>query len=108
MAYLRRFWVKEPRHSENVIARKRYTLIWRIFGDFGSREPCHSKTVIARKRYTLTWRIYDDFGLRSPVIQKTFSPKNGIPNDDVRVARGTVRQKIRPGAGFEAGDSIEV
>ena len=43
MAYLRRFWVKEPHHSENVIARKRYTLIW---------------------------RIYDDFGLRSPVIQK--------------------------------------
>ena len=25
MAYLRPFWVKEPRHSENVVARKRYT-----------------------------------------------------------------------------------
>ena len=56
MAYLRRFWVKEPRHSETVIARKRYglyTLIWRIYDDFGLRSPRHSENVIARKRYTL-------------------------------------------------------
>ena len=49
MAYLRRFWVKEPRHSEAVIARKRYTLLW---------------------------RIYDDFGLGSPVIQIFFFRRN--------------------------------
>ena len=52
MAYFRRFWVKGPRHSENVFDRKRYILIW---------------------------RISDYFGLRGPVIQKTFSPERGIP-----------------------------
>ena len=25
--FLRRFWVKEPRHSENILAKKRYTSI---------------------------------------------------------------------------------
>ena len=45
----------------------------------GVEEPRHSETVIARKRYTLIWRIYDDFGLRSPVIQRPLSPERGIP-----------------------------
>ena len=27
MPYFRRFWVKEPRHSENKTAKKRYTFI---------------------------------------------------------------------------------
>ena len=50
MAYLRRFWVKEPRHSKNVIARKRYTLIWRIFRRFWVKEPRHSETISQTKK----------------------------------------------------------
>ena len=30
-----------------------------------------------------------------------------LPNGDVGVARGTVFQETRPGAGFEAGDFVE-
>ena len=30
-----------------------------------------------------------------------------ISNDDVGVARGTVCQEIRPGAGFKTGDFVE-
>ena len=54
MAYFRRFWVEELRHSETLFAKKRYTLI-----------PLQ--------------RISDDFGLRSPVIQKTFQTKSAKP-----------------------------
>ena len=49
-----RFWVKKPRHSENIFAKKRYTLIWLISDDSISK-------------------------LRSTVMQKTFSQKKGIP-----------------------------
>ena len=31
----------------------------------------------------------------------------GLTIDDVRVARGTVFQEIRPGAGFETGHFVE-
>ena len=31
----------------------------------------------------------------------------GLPNDDVGVARGTVFQQIRPGAGFKTGDFVK-
>ena len=31
----------------------------------------------------------------------------GISNDDVRVARGTVFQEVRPRAGFKTGDSVK-
>ena len=31
----------------------------------------------------------------------------GLSNDDVGEARGTVFQKIRPGAGFETGDFVK-
>ena len=75
--YFRLFWVKEPRHSESISARKRYTLIQfttvlgqgapsfrkhfcqkevyldTIHDGFGLRTPRHSETVFARKRYTL-------------------------------------------------------
>ena len=50
--FFRQFWVKEPRHSENIFARKRYTLI--NLRRFGVEQPRHSETVFARKRYTLT------------------------------------------------------
>ena len=30
-----------------------------------------------------------------------------LSNDDVGVARGTVSQEIRPGAGFKTGDFVE-
>ena len=32
--------------------------------------------------------------------------KEGLSNDDVGVARGTVFQAIRPGAGFKTGDFV--
>ena len=31
----------------------------------------------------------------------------GLSNDDVGVARGTVFQEIRPGAGFKTGDFVK-
>ena len=31
----------------------------------------------------------------------------GLSNDDIEVERGTVKQEIRPGAGFKTGDSVE-
>ena len=31
----------------------------------------------------------------------------GLLNDDVGVARGTMFQEIRPGAGFKTGDFVE-
>ena len=63
MAYLRRFWVTEPRHSETVIARKRYTLIWRIYDDFGLRSgsPSFRKTKYPKKRYTSIVARVTDF-----------------------------------------------
>ena len=51
MESFRRFWVKEPRYSETVIARKRYTIIWRIYDDFGLRSPVIQKTLSDEKRY---------------------------------------------------------
>ena len=33
--------------------------------------------------------------------------KKGLSNDDVRLARGTVFQETRPGAGFKTGDFFE-
>ena len=56
MAYFRRFWVKKPRHSETLFAKKRYTSILAhvstISDDFGLRSPRHSETIFAKKRYT--------------------------------------------------------
>ena len=31
----------------------------------------------------------------------------GLSNDDVGVARGTIFQEIRPGAGFKTGDFVK-
>ena len=70
-------WMKHP--MAWVIERKSYTQKKNVvfFRRFWVKEPRHSETVIARKRYTLIWRIYDGFGLRSPVTQKTLSPERG-------------------------------
>ena len=57
--YVRRFWVEEPRHSESISAKKRYTLIiplyrsTRHFRRFWVKEPRHSENISAKKRYTL-------------------------------------------------------
>ena len=40
-------------------------------------------------------------------ILKHFLVCIGLSNDDVGVARGTVFQEIRPGAGFKTGDFVE-
>ena len=33
IAYFRRFWAKEPRHSETIFAKKRYTsIVARVLG----------------------------------------------------------------------------
>ena len=36
-----------------------------------------------------------------------FLLSKGLLNDDVGVARGTVFQEIRPGAGFKTSDSVQ-
>ena len=36
-----------------------------------------------------------------------FAKKTIISNDDVRVARGTVCEEVRPGAGFETGNFVK-
>ena len=36
-----------------------------------------------------------------------FLGRKDLSNDDVRVARGTVFQEIRPGAGFKTGDLVK-
>ena len=41
------------------------------------------------------------------IILKQFLVCKGLSGDDVGVARGTVFQKIRPGAGFKTGDFVE-
>ena len=33
--------------------------------------------------------------------------KKGLSNDDVEVARGTVFQEVRPGAGFKTGEFVK-
>ena len=40
-------------------------------------------------------------------ICKYYFVRGGLSNDDVRVARGTVFQEIRPGAGFKTGDFVK-
>ena len=62
----------EPRDSENIFARKRYTLI-QFPTILGQGAPSFRKHF--RQREVYLNKISDDFGLRSPVIQKTFSPK---------------------------------
>ena len=72
--------VKEPRHSENKMAKKRYTSIvsrprsgYPVLG-----APCDNTMKIMQKTVVLFF-FSDDFGLRSAVIQKTKWPKKGIP-----------------------------
>ena len=79
MAYLRRFWVKTAPSFRNRYRQKEVYLNMAYSRRFWVKEPRHSETVIARKSYTLIWRIPDDLGLRSPVIQKTLLPERGIP-----------------------------
>ena len=40
-------------------------------------------------------------------ISMDFLVCDGISNDDVGVAKGTVFQALRPGAGFKTGDFVE-
>ena len=37
----------------------------------------------------------------------SFLVYGGLSNDDVGVARGTLFQEIRPGAGFKTGDFVK-
>ena len=49
----RSFWVKEPRHSETISAKKRYTSIAAFIDIINRlRKPRHSETISAKKRYT--------------------------------------------------------
>ena len=70
------FGLMNPRDSETIFARKRYTLI--LFPTiFGQEAPSFRKRFRQKEVYLNA--ISDYFGSRSPVSQKTFSPKNSIP-----------------------------
>ena len=72
------FWVKEPRHSENVFARKRYTLY--NLRRFWVNEPRHPENVFARKRYTLI-HFTTILGQGTTVIQRKHFRRNVLPLD---------------------------
>ena len=47
-AYFRRFWVKEPRHSETISAKKRYTyIVARVIGSSHARGAADSKKFLS-------------------------------------------------------------
>ena len=46
-------------------------------------------------------------GCYSVKVPVYFLVRNGLPNNDVGVARGTVFHKVRPGASFKTGDFVK-
>ena len=44
--------------------------------------------------------------MKNKHVLKHFHANKDLSNDDGEAARGTVFQKIRPGAGFETGDFV--